>query len=348
MKSLIRVDFLDANRNMSDADSTDLSRLLNRFYQRNLQKHDGDFEAISALAKSEEELNKHLSTVFKPTLEKLNDLGYPGFADPDLVIKSGFSPESILTQNAIVHYELRDPGKPVGTGKPLTLPDKYNGLGFKNLIYMVIKLDGFNKEWANEKENRPPLHLIIIEEPEAHLHVQLQQVFIQKIREILPDESPLFTCQMIVTTHSPHIINESSFTPIRYFRRFSNSGTGNCSDVLNLSTLYEAETETRDFLLLRYMKLTHCDLFFADAAVFVEGSVESRLLLPLMIEKVAPALKSCYLTVLEVGGAYAHIFKNLVQFLGITTLVITDLDSVLPRIIENREPETGEPAAVIR
>jgi len=71
-------------------------------------------------------------------------------------------------------------------------------------------------------------------------------------------------------------------------------------DVLNLSAFY-AETQTdRDFLE-RYLKLTHCDLFFADAAVLVEGNVE-RLLLPMMIEKEAKSLRSVCLSILEVGG----------------------------------------------
>jgi len=79
----------------------------------------------------------------------------------------------------------------------------------------------------------------------------------------------------------------------------------------------------------RYLKLTHCDLFFADAAVLVEGMAE-KLLLPKMIEKEAKGLKLCYLTILEVGGAYAHRFAELFKFIGIPYLIITDIDSVDP------------------
>lgn len=324
---------MTAQRHLSDSESkgraVDLSRRLGRFYDRNLKKYDEDLKAVAALANSEAQLNEHLSAVFEPTLKSLNALGYPGFADPDLVIKSAFDPENILTQNANVYYALRDPGNEVAKEQYPTLPDKYNGLGFKNLIYMVIEVLDFDQRWADEKEDRPPLHLIIIEEPEAHLHAQLQQVFISKIMDILPAGDAFFTRQLIVTTHSPHIIYESRFNPIRYFRRRNNLQFGNYSDVLNLSNFYKTEKDTRDFLL-QYMKLTHCDLFFADAAILVEGNVE-RLLLPLMIERVAPQLKSCYLSILELGGAFAHKFKNLIQFLGLTTLVITDLDSVRPK-----------------
>jgi len=81
--------------------------------------------------------------------------------------------------------------------------------------------------------------------------------------------------------------------------------------------------------LKRYLRLTHCDLFFADAAILVEGAAE-KLLLPSMIEIAAKRLRTCYLTILEVGGAYAHRFEGLLAFLRIPYLVITDLDSVEP------------------
>ncbi len=47
-----------------------------------------------------------------------------------------------------------------------------------------------------------------------------------------------------------------------------------------------------------------------------------------MIELAAKRLRSSALTILEVGGAFAHRFQELIAFVGLTTLVITDLDSV--------------------
>jgi hypothetical protein len=77
------------------------------------------------------------------------------------------------------------------------------------------------------------------------------------------------------------------------------------------------------------LRLTHCDLFFADAIILVEGAAE-KLLMPSMIEMSASRLRTICLTVLEVGGAYAHRFEGLLSFLRIPYLVITDLDSVAP------------------
>jgi predicted ATP-dependent endonuclease of OLD family len=361
LNSLLRVDFLNAQRHLTDAGSSggraeNLSSRLSRFYERNLDKQEDDYEAMMALVDSEERLNNHLRTVFKPTLDSLAKLKYPGFDDPQLEIRSALDPASLLNQGAIVKYTIKDPNSSNGSNQEFSLPDHYNGLGYKNLVYMVVELLDFHERWLDD-EVRPPLHIVFIEEPEAHLHVQLQQVFIRQVENILnqPGQEDVgYESQLVVTTHSPHIIYESGFSPIRYFRRVLCSAIKQQSIVLNLSLFKvqnvdvadpdkaeQARKEALEFLQ-RYMKLTHCDLFFADGAILVEGNVE-RLLLPIMIEKAAKELRSAYLSILEVGGAFAHRFKDLVKFLGITTLVITDIDSVQLKDddAEDDEQKTG-------
>lgn len=331
LKALIRVDTLRAHRNLTDhgteasGRSEDLSKRFSRFYKHNLSQKEDDHAALRALFTSELELNKHLDDVFAPTLKRLAKLGYPGFNNPRLEIKSGLNPATVLNQDARVHYVLGDGDRAV------RLPDSYNGLGFKNLIYMVVEILDIQSKWAAETENRPPLHLIFIEEPEAHLHAQLQQVFIRNVLGLLMiegDDGGVFKSQTVVTTHSPHIVYERGFKPIRYFRRHIGDDGEQTTQVLNLSAFYAAQPKDRDFLE-RYLKLTHCDLFFADAAILVEGNVE-RLLMPAMIESAAAELHTACLCILEVGGAFGHKFKSLIEFLGLVTLVVTDLDSVTP------------------
>ena len=347
LKSLIKVDFLNAQRHLADplagasagiGRSEDLSKRLSRFYQRNLDQRDEDHTALKALFESEKGLNEHLADVFEDTLSRLEKLGYPGLHNPRLEIKSALNPASIMSQDARVHYILGDGNESV------TLPDTYNGLGFKNLIYMVVEILDLQEKWRAQEDERPPLHVIFIEEPEAHLHAQLQQVFIRNILELLEikdEEVGTFHSQIVVTTHSPHILYERGFKPIRYFRRRSASDIEQNSEVLNLSGFYNsADPKEREFLQ-RYLKLTHCDLFFADAAILVEGNVE-RLLLPEMIEKEAHSLRSACLCILEVGGAFGHRFKSLIEFLGLVALIITDIDSV--EVISNDEENEDDSA----
>src|SRR4030042_3674789 len=96
------------------------------------------------------------------------------------------------------------------------------------------------------------------------------------------------------------------------------------------------------------MTLTSCDLLFADRAILIEGATE-RLLLPEMIRKsddtaadTDPRLGSQYLTIMEVGGAHAHRFFRLLDFLNLRTLVITDIDATKGTETEKKN-RNGEP-----
>jgi predicted ATP-dependent endonuclease of OLD family len=173
--------------------------------------------------------------------------------------------------------------------------------------------------------------LVLIEEPEAHLHAQVQQVFINKAYEILRNNTRLkniktYTTQLVISTHSNHIAHEAKFTSLRYFKR-SNPliEASQTTTVINLSKTFGEETETSKFAT-RYLKTTHCDLFFADAVILVEGPAE-KILVPSFIKR-HQKLHNCYISLLEIGGSHAHTLRPLIENIGIVTLVITDLDSI--------------------
>lgn len=342
INSLIKVDFLSAQRFLSDgnaqARTEDLSKRLSRFYARIQKKPEDDHNALRALALSEEQLTRHFADVFSDTFKSLRTLGYPGLTNPILEIHATLKLERLMgDQQAKVHYLLEGA---TAEAEALALPDNYNGLGFKNLIYMGVELLDLHSAWRTtepgQEDKRQPIHLIFIEEPEAHMHTQLQQAFVRKLTDLIkPSGDDGFATQFVITTHSPHILYERGFRPIRYFRRSAEFGAKQTSAVFNLSLFYEDNERDRDFLQ-RYMKLTHCDLFFADAAILVEGNVE-RLVLPLMIDHGAKKLRAVYLSILEVGGAFAFRFRRLIEFLGLPTLIVTDLDSVYPVLPKKQE-----------
>lgn len=351
INSLIKVDFLSAQRHLSDgnaqARTEDLSKRLSRFYTRNQKTREDDHNALRALALSENQLTKHFADVFSDTFKSLRKLGYPGLANPSLEIRAALKLERLMgDQQAKVHYLLEEA---TAEAEALALPDSYNGLGFKNLIYMGVELLDLHSAWSTteegEEDKRQPIHLIFIEEPEAHMHAQLQQAFVRKLTDLIPPTGDNgYATQFVITTHSPHILYERGFQPIRYFRRSPETGAKQSSAVFNLSVFYDQNEPDRDFLQ-RYMKLTHCDLFFADAAVLVEGNVE-RLVLPLMIAQGAKELSAAYLSILEVGGAFAYRFRKLIEFLGLPTLIVTDLDSVHPALPKKEDKAVaGDSAA---
>lgn len=343
LQSLIKVEFIDAQRNIDDDEasrSTRLSYAFARFYRANLEQADFAAEAHRVVDENNQQLTKHYEKQFEALLTMLKGLGVPSINDRDLKIVSTLSPEIALQGSTDLLYV--DP-----TSKHV-LPELYNGLGFKNLIYMAIQAKDFHSQWARTEENRPLCLLIFIEEPEVHLHAQVQQTFIRNMWDVIKASAKTehveeLMPQLVVTTHSSHVLEAADFESVRYFRRCPFPGEDpktvkvlNATQVhslreflpkaVNIGEQVATSAQALDFLK-RYLRLTHCDLFFADAAILVEGAAE-KLLVPEMINKVASKLRSSYLTILEIGGAYVHRFEALLAFLHIPYLVITDLDSV--------------------
>lgn len=345
LSSLLRIDFVDAQRNIDDQEASRSNRLsasFAAFYKHNLEEPAINEAASQVIDDNNQNLSAHYETTFKDLMGVISKLGVPSVNDRTLKIVSTLNPEAALKGNTELLY--------VDSSLNHELPEAYNGLGFKNLIYIAIQVTHYHLQWINTKINRPICHLIFIEEPEVHLHAQVQQTFITNIWNILKEgakdagEENLIP-QLCVTTHSSHILDAVEFQKVRYFKRCQMQGealdgvkTLHASTVISLQDFQPEDTSAPDEednrnetlkFLKQYLKLTHCDLFFADAAVLVEGTAE-KLLLPKMIEKEAKGLKFCYLTVLEVGGAYAHRFAELFKFIGIPYLIITDIDSVDP------------------
>lgn len=274
--------------------------------------------------KIEQDFNRKLDAL----LPALSIFGYPGLTDPQLRTETALDVARLLTNHTRVRY----------TGKNgVHLPEAYNGLGVRNIILILLQLREFFKRYE-AKETSPAIHLIFIEEPEVHLHPQMQEVFIRKLGEIVEQfgkEVDLrWPVQFVVSTHSSHVANEAHFETIRYFLSTPESESGSLRTIVKdlRQGLSTKDPRDKEFLH-QYMTLTRCDLFFADKAILIEGTTE-RLLLPRVIRMIDAArldgkkLGSQYLSIMEVGGAYAHLFFDLLAFLELPTLVITDIDAV--------------------
>jgi putative ATP-dependent endonuclease of the OLD family len=344
VKHLVRVEFIDAQRNINDDDSSRSNRLSAAFasyYRKNLEQPEWAAEAHRVIDYNNAELTKHYEAQFTPLIDLIKGLGVPSVNDRELRIISLLSPETALRGNTELLY--------VDPNRQHELPELYNGLGFKNLIYMAVQARHFHSQWLTTAGNRPLCLLNFIEEPEVHLHAQVQQTFIGNIWSVIEQSAKAsglseLVPQLVITTHSSHILDAVDFEKVRCFQRshlageVARDGIRNATDVRSFRAFRPEADVANDVtispsdtlaFLKRYLRLTHCDLFFADAAILVEGAAE-KLLMASMIEQTAKRLRTSYLTVLEVGGAYAHRFEGLLAFLRIPYLVITDLDSVQP------------------
>lgn len=332
IEKIVSFEDIKASRTLDDVKSDQNKTLAIGFshYYRERDKNKDDVKKLeNTLLNVSKELKGEYQKVLKEVLDDLNQFGASTpITIPQIEIDSEFNSESVIKNNIKYYYK----------HAVINLPESYNGLGYSNLIFMVLELTSFIEKFRNSSEEKKSEFLtILIEEPEAHMHPQMQQVFIKQITaKINKAKVEGINIQLIITTHSSHIIAEAGidlhkgFDRIRYFNKIK--GIIEVNDFNNFK--FNSNNEQTFRFLKQYLNLHKCDIFFADKVIMVEGITE-KMLLPLMINKVAPSLNNNYISILEVGGAYTHKFKDLLKFIKVKTLIITDIDSVDP--INNRK-----------
>jgi len=332
--NLLGADFICAQRGLDDETQSErdvLGKVLsNIFKNASLDTASEEMKEKSQLLEGVvRDLQDKVDTDFKDKVDALLPalklFGYPGLADPKLSTETTLNLQTILEKNTKIRYMKEE----------VTLPETYNGLGTRNLIYILFQLfEYFRKYQSSTVQVRS--HIIFIEEPEAHLHPQMQEVFIQQLNQIAKvfsktlNDSKSWPVQFVVSTHSTHIANRANFESIRYF--LTSNGKFPETKIKDLRVEFNVPDNKKDKEFIhKYLTLTRCDLFFADKAMLIEGPTE-RLLMPMLIKKVDEEisvlkLESQYVSIVEIGGAYAHHFYKFLDFLELKTLIITDLDS---------------------
>jgi hypothetical protein len=247
----------------------------------------------------------------------------------NISIESSISEKNLLTDNTSLYYKH-------GDGDSSSLPETYNGLGYLNLIGILFEIETKLQELYEQPAD---INILYIEEPEAHTHPQLQYIFVRNIknhinshRDKLNKEKNKYL-QIIITSHSSHIVSECNFDDIIYLKRVDNNILA--KNFNSLKAEYEEDKKRGFKFVKQYLTLNRSELFFADKVICIEGDTE-RILMPAMMYKVDKTqilkneitipLLSQNISIIEVG-AYSHVFIPLFKFLGIKVLIITDIDS---------------------
>ena len=257
--------------------------------------------------------------------------------------------EKILTN--VIKYEYKE--------GEFHIPEGQFGLGYSNLMTIIGELIDYIERYPKQ-ECHSKINLICIEEPEAFMHSQMQELFIKHIDDaikyLLKDRQKEINSQLIITTHSSHILNSkihsgNSFDNISYI-----TIVDNLSNVVNLNDRnvmgdkaasdVPVGAETADDkkarekrleddlkFLKKHIKYKVTELFFSDAVIFVEGVTEETLLSYYIDQD--RELNQYYISIFNINGAHGLVYHPLIKLLKVPSLIITDLD--IQRTLEEKE-----------
>lgn len=318
IEQLINIQVVHAKRDVASSEASSasgaLSKLANIYFDKEYGHQENNYTRINKeIFKMDDSLNSLYDTHFKNFLSMAKDF----LSLSNLQVKSNLESKRLFASASKITYG----------DSNLSLPENLNGLGHLNILYLLIQLELIKAEFL---KNSKDINLLFIEEPEAHTHPQMQYIFAKHIKKALEE---IEKSQTFITTHSSHIVTQCDFKDIKYFKSCDENKNIRIQNFYSeLESKYSSELGYFKFLK-QYLTLYSAELFFAEKVIFIEGTSEA-MLLPYFMQEVDKeindpkiSLASQNITIIE-AGANAKVFGHFLEFLGIKTLIITDIDTV--------------------
>ena len=216
---------------------------------------DSDAEWIEYLEKGKEKINEHLKGTTFSNKQHQVDISFLPFDFNRLV--DNLKIQMPLYSDELIEGDLT---------KQKYFELHQNGLGYNNLIYTATVLGDLKQRKQKQIETDSAL---LIEEPEAHLHPQLQNLFFNYLNKL--DNEHGF--QIFISSHSPTITAKANLKSVIVLQNKENK-------IHSLSLKKSCLTDENHRYLQKFLDVTKSQIFFSNGVILVEG-ISETLLLPI-------------------------------------------------------------------
>lgn len=248
---------------------------------------DNDPEWIGHVAKGKKKINEHLKETSFTDKKQQVEISFLPFDFNKLV-------DNLKIQMPLYSDELLD-GDPT---KQKHFELYQNGLGYNNLIYTATVLGDLKQRKEKQKETYSAL---LIEEPEAHLHPQLQNLFFNYLNKLDTEQG----FQIFISSHSPTITAKANLKSVIVLQNQANK-------IHALSLSKSGLSDENHKYLHKFLDVTKSQIFFSNGAILVEG-ISEALLMP-VISRIVGAeydIDKAGIELVNINGvAFSH-FANL-------------------------------------
>ncbi len=224
------------------------------------------FDSIASLMRIDYINNKLLKIPEKEMEDLIGELGITkvSFRGKNICKRIGKTKDLTVNLEQMFQYEeYRDLYyRLIHLAKNINSDIAQNGLGYNNILHMATSLGDLQEKPIDEE-----ISVLLVEEPEAHLHPQLLDLLFEFFRKANNDSR----IQLFITSHSPTLVAKADIDSIHIMNFHNDEGS-------LVSIKNTALNDIDKLNLKRYLDVTKSQMFFARRIIFVEGISEAILL----------------------------------------------------------------------